>query len=281
VPRGRKALKDKALRLALGLCVFALVGLAMAGREPCLAQEETELAKKVQNPVSDLISVPFQHNFNFGVGPGDDLQYILNIQPVVPFRLPEDWNLITRTILPLVYQPEVAPGVGDEFGLGDIQMSLFFSPAKPGAVIWGIGPVLQFPTATEEVLGTGKWGIGPTAVGLMIRGPWVVGGLINNLWSFASEGNREDVNQMLIQPFLNYNFPGGWFLTSSPIITANWEADSNDRWTVPVGGGVGKVHRIGNLPVNLQLAGFYNVERPDNGPDWSLRFQFALLFPKR
>jgi hypothetical protein len=262
------------------MCVL-LIALAMAGTVPYLAQEETELAKKTQNPVSDLISVPFQSNFNFGVGPDDDLLYILNIQPVMPFRLTEDWNLITRTILPLIYQPELAPGVGETFGLGDLQTSLFFSPAKPSEIIWGIGPVLQFPTATDDVLGTGKWGIGATAVGLTIQGPWVVGALINNLWSFAGEGSRDDVNQMLIQPFPNYNFPGGWFLTSSPIITADWEADSDDRWTVPIGGGVGKIHRIGRLPVNLQLAGFYNVERPENGPDWTLRFQIALLFPKR
>ena len=128
------------------------------------AQDDTELAKKTQNPVADLISVPFQNNVNFGVGPDDDVQYILNIQPVIPFKLTEDWNLISRTIVPLIYQPELAPGVGEVFGLGDIQQSLFLSPGKPGKLIWGVGPILQFPTATDDSLGQGKWGAGPTAV---------------------------------------------------------------------------------------------------------------------
>ena len=265
---------------AVRTCVLALAVLATASLTPGLAKEETELAKKTQNPVSDLISVPFQSNFNFGVGPDDDLQYVLNIQPVVPFTLTEEWNLITRTIIPLIDQPELAPGFGDEFGLGDIQMSLFFSPAKPGAFIWGLGPVFQFPTATDESLGTEKWAAGPTAVALTIQGPWVVGVLVNNIWSFAGDDDRDDVNQMLLQYFINYNLPGGWYLTSSPIITANWEANSDNRWTVPIGGGIGKIHRIGKLPVNLQLAAFYNVETPDGGPEWQLRFQFAFLFPR-
>ena len=157
--------------------------------------------------MADLISVPFQNNINFGVGPDDDVQYILNIQPVIPFKLTEDWNLISRTIVPLIYQPELAPGVGDVFGLGDIQQSLFLSPAKPGKLIWGVGPILQFPTATDDSLGQGKWGAGPTAVALTVHGPWVLGALINNVWSFAGDSDRKDVNQMLIQPFVNYNLP--------------------------------------------------------------------------
>ena len=265
---------------AVRTCVLALAVLATASLTPGLAQEETELAKKTQNPVSDLISVPLQSNFNFGVGPDDDLQYVLNIQPVVPFTLTEEWNLITRTIIPLIDQPELAPGFGDEFGLGDIQMSLFFSPAKPGAFIWGLGPVFQFPTATDQSLGSEKWAAGPTAVALTIQGPWVIGALENNIWSFAGDDGRADVNQMLLQYFINYNLPGGWYLTSSPIVTANWEGNSDNRWTVPIGGGIGKIHRIGKLPVNLQLAAFYNVETPDGGPEWQLRFQFAFLFPR-
>ena len=171
------------------------------------AEDDDELAKKTQNPVADLISVPFQNNINFGVGPDDDVQYILNIQPVIPFKLTEDWNLISRTIMPLIYQPELAPGVGDVFGLGDIQQSLFLSPAKPGKLIWGVGPILQFPSATDDSLGQGKWGAGPSAVALTVHGPWVLGALINNVWSFAGDSDRKDVNQMLLQPFVNYNLP--------------------------------------------------------------------------
>ena len=152
VNRGQPSLvKSRGLGFALLLLVACVPGLAEA-------QDDAELAKKTQNPVADLISVPFQNNVNFGVGPNDDVQYILNIQPVIPFRLTEDWNLISRTIVPLIYQPELAPGVGEVFGLGDIQQSLFLSPAKPGKLIWGVGPILQFPTATDDSLGQGKWG---------------------------------------------------------------------------------------------------------------------------
>jgi len=243
-------------------------------------QDDTELAKKAQNPVADMISVPFQSNINFGVGPKDDVQYILNIQPVIPFHLTDEWNLISRTIMPLIYQPELAPGIGEVFGLGDIQQSLFLSPAKPGTLIWGVGPIFQFPSATDDALGHGKWGAGPTAVGLMIQGPWLFGALINNVWSFAGDSDRPDVNQMLIQPFVNYNFPGGWYVGSLPIITANWEADSDNRWTVPLGASVGKILRIGKLPVNTQVGAYYNVVRPDDAAEWQLRVQIQLLFPK-
>jgi hypothetical protein len=239
-----------------------------------------DLAKASQNPVSDLISLPLQNNTNFGVGPGDDVQNILNIQPVVPVSLSENWNLITRTIAPVIYQPELVPGTGSEFGLGDINTTLFLSPAKPGKLIWGLGPVFSFPTATEDVLGTDKWSAGPSAVALTIQGPWVVGGLASNLWSFAGDDDRPDVNQFLFQYFINYNLPKGWYVSSAPIITANWEADSGNQWTVPFGGGFGKIFRIGKQPMNAQVQAFYNVEKPDNGPDWTLRLQLQFLFPK-
>lgn len=261
--------------LAVSTAVLALVAVSAA--QPA---SEEDLAKETQNPVSDLISVPFESNFNFGVGPNDDLQYILNVQPVLPFRLSEDWNLITRTIIPLIDQPELGPGVGDVFGLGDIQLSQFLSPAKSGALIWGIGPIVQFPTATDDALGSDKWSAGPTAAALTIRGPWVAGALVNHLWSFAGDDDRADVNQTLIQPIVNYNLPGGWFLTSVPYITANWETDGDDRWTVPIGIGVGKVHRFGTQPVSLQLTPYYNVVRPDDAAEWTLQFRINLLFPK-
>lgn len=261
--------------LAVSTAVLALVAVSAA--QPA---SEEDLAKETQNPVSDLISVPFESNFNFGVGPNDDLQYILYVQPVVPFRLSEDWNLITRTIIPLIDQPELGPGVGDVFGLGDIQLSQFLSPAKSGALIWGIGPIFQFPTATDDALGSDKWSAGPTAAALTIRGPWVAGALVNHLWSLAGDDDRADVNQTLIQPIVNYNLPGGWFLSSVPYITANWETDGDDRWTVPIGIGVGKVHRFGTQPVSLQLTPYYNVVRPDDAAEWTLQFRINLLFPK-
>ena len=239
-----------------------------------------DLAKAAQNPIANMISLPLQNNINFGVGPGDDVQNVLNIQPVIPVKLSENWGLITRTIAPVIYQPELVPGTGSEFGLGDINTTLFLSPAKPGKILWGAGPVLSFPTSTDAVLGSEQWSAGPSVVVLTIRGPWVVGALANNLWSYAGDDDRQDVNQFLFQYFINYNLPHGWYISSAPIITANWEADSDNTWTVPFGGGVGKVFRIGKQPMNAQVQAFYNAMRPDNGPDWTLRLQLQFLFPK-
>ena len=244
------------------------------------SETEGDLAKKTQNPISSLISIPFQNNFNFGVGPNDDLQYFLNIQPVIPVRISENWNLINRLIVPILYQPELAPGVGDEFGLSDIQYQGFFSPANPGKIIWGVGPVIQIPSATDDVLGTEKWSAGPAFVALTIAGPWVIGGLVNNIWSFAGEDKRDDVNQMLIQPFVNYNFSKGWYLTSSPVVTANWEADTDNTWTIPLGGGAGKVFKLGSQPINASVQSYYNVEHPFEAAEWQLRVQIQFLFPK-
>lgn len=242
---------------------------------------EDELRKAAQNPMADLISFPIQNNTNFGYGPLDKTQNITNIQPVIPFRLNEDWLLISRTIAPLVYQPELYDGQGSKFGLGDISQSLFLGPTKPGSLIWGAGAVFLLPTATDGRLGTKKWSAGPAVVGLTMRGPWVLGALLQNVWSFAGDGDRADVNLMTLQYFINYNLPDGWYLTSSPINTANWEADSGNRWTIPLGGGVGRLFRIGKLPVNAQAQAFYNVEKPDNlGPDWTLRLQVQILLPK-
>ncbi len=244
-------------------------------------ESETELAKKTQNPVSDLISVPFQSNFYFNAGAKEQAIYVLNVQPVVPIRLTEDWNLITRTIIPIINQPSLFPRMESAFGLGDINPTLFLSPAKPGALVWGVGPTFTLPTASEDLLGSGKWSAGPAAVALLMQGPWVVGALANQQWSFAdSGGGHKHVSQLLIQPFVNYNLPQGWYLTSSPIITANWEAESKNHWTVPVGGGVGKLLKLGPLPVNVNLAAFANVARPSWAPDWQLRFQIQFLFPK-
>lgn len=247
---------------------------------PVRAQDDSELAKKTQNPVAELISVPLENNFQFGVGPQDDVQYILNIQPVVPFRLTDHWNLISRTILPVIKQPELVPGSGQTFGLGDIQQSFFLSPAKPGALIWGAGVTLQLPTATDDVLGQGKWGAGPTFGALTIRGPWVIGAIINNVWSFAGDEDRKAVNRMFLQPFVNYNFRGGSYVNLVPKITADWEAHGSERWTVPIGGGVGKILRIGALPLDVQVGAYYNVVRPDNGPKWELRAQAQFIFPR-
>ena len=246
--------------------------------------ETAELARAVQNPVADLISLPFQNNTNFDFGPRERTQNVVNIQPVVPLDLNEEWLLITRAILPVVSQPSLFPGDGGrENGLGDSTVSAFFSPKDRdrwlGNWLWGAGPVVLMPTSTDDRLGPGEWGAGPSMVFLTMPGRWVIGSLFSQVWSFTDDGGSDEVSLFTWQPFVNYNLDRGWYLTSSPLITANWEGD--DTWTVPVGGGAGRIVRMGRLPVNLSLAAFYNVVEPDDiGPQWSLRFNFQLLFPR-
>ena len=232
------------------------------------------------NPVSKMMKVPFQNDFDFDVGPNKVTQYTLNIEPIVPFTLNEDWNLITRTVIPIISQPSAGSGMAGMAGLGDINPSIFLSPAAKGRhQFWGIGPTFTFPTGTSPQLTSGQWSLGPSVVYLATPGPWMIGAFANQQWSVGGWSDR-NVNSTYIQPMLIYHLPKGWYLTSIPVITANWEADSGNRWTVPVGGGAGKIVKLGRLPLNLQLQVFYNVERPDNGPDWQLRFQILLLFPK-
>jgi hypothetical protein len=247
------------------------------------AQSTEELAKETQNPVANLISVPFQNNFNFNSGAKDATVWVLNVQPVIPIPLTENWNLITRTIMPIINQPPLfsAPQT-DAFGIGDINPTLFFSPAaKSEGFIWGVGPTMTFPTASDKALGSGKFSMGPAAVGLYMGGPWVVGALANQQWSFAG-WSHTDVNALLIQPFVNYNLKDGWYLVTAPIITGNFATSADKHWTVPVGGGGGKLWRVGKvgLPINTQLQAFYNAETPEFGPDWQLRAQVQFLFPR-
>jgi hypothetical protein len=190
--------------------------LALLPGGAAVAQDHTELAKKAQNPVADLISVPFQNNWNFGTGPREKPVYVLNIQPVIPIGLTPEWNLITRIVTPIINQPSLSAGTNGATGLGDINPSFFLSPAKPGEVIWGVGPTFTLPTASDRRLGSGNFSMGPTGVALSIQGPWVFGVLINNQWSVGGWG-EEKVNQMLLQPFVNYNLPDGWYLTSVPV----------------------------------------------------------------
>ncbi len=242
--------------------------------------EDPDLAKASQNPVGSLISVPFENNSNFNVGPENAYTNVLNVKPVYPLSLSQDWNLINRAIVPIIYQDERFPGEGSEFGLGDISYQGFLSPAKPGKFIWGVGPTLVIPSGTDRRLTSDKWSLGPSVVGLTMPGHWVIGALAQNAWSVGGPDGAADVNQFLFQYFLNYNMAGGWYLTSAPTITANWEADSDDRWTVPFGAGIGRVFNIGRQPVNMKLAGYYNVEKPDGAGDWTLQLSLTFLFPR-
>jgi hypothetical protein len=259
------------------LCIF----VAIHHSAPANAEDSPEIAKQAQNPIASLISVPFQNNATFGVGENSRVQDSLLIEPVVPFRLTSDWNLITRTIVPLIDQPTLAPGLGNVSGLGDVQLSLYMSPAKPfGGLIWGLGPSFSFATASDRSLGTGKNSAGLSTALLTIQGPWLVGVLITDVASIGGQDDRKSVHQFLMQPFVDYNFSHGWYLASSPIITADWKATSGNKWTVPVGGGGGKILHIGRQAVNAYVQAFDDVVRPHEGGTWTLRLQVQLLFPK-
>ncbi len=256
---------------------------AATDQKPAAAESDEDrtaaLAKAAQNPVANLISFPLQNNTAFGIGPYERAQNVLNIQPVIPFHITEKWNLITRTILPVVWQPNDQPTQG-WFGFGDLNPSLFLSPAKPGKLIWGIGPAFVFPTATAEQLGQGKFSLGPSVVVLSTPGHWVMGALINNVWSVAGPHERAVVNQMLLQWFVNYNMKKGWYLSTSPIITADWRAPSGNQAVVPFGGGMGRIMKLGFQPVNI-LGQFYgNAVHPAGASPWGMRLQIQFLFPK-
>lgn len=268
----------RGMRLAAASCCAAVFWAAAPAHAELSAEE---LAKIAQNPVGNLISVPFQNNSNLNYGPEQRTQNVLNIQPVIPIEVDKDWNVITRTILPVISQPALGFGEGRTNGIGDLQFSAFLSPANPGHWIWGVGAIVQAPTHDHD-LGNGHWGLGPTFVVLHLeRGdPWVYGMLVNNLWSAGAGGGSPSYSNGLVQPFVNYNFPGGTYLTSSPILTVDWKADGGNRWTVPLGGGIGHIFHFGRLPVNTQIGAYWNAARPDNAASWQLRAQVQLMFPK-
>lgn len=246
------------------------------------AQDSTsDLAKKSQNPIADLISLPFQYNAYFETGPKAKTQEVLVVQPVIPFGMNDDWNFIARPIIPLLNQPPLTDAQNRNHGLGNVQFQGFFSPKdKVGDWIIGFGPYLEFPTNSgpDNRFGSDNWSAGPAFVGLKMDGPWVYGSLINHLWSYA--GDDPEVNITAFQPFINYNMADGWYLNTAPMISANWSAVSSQQWTVPVGGGIGKIFRIGKQPVNASLSAYHNTQAPRNGADWQLQFQIQFLFPK-
>lgn len=264
------------------LAGWALALLLAAASAHAEELSNTELAKLAQNPVGNLISVPFQNNTNFNVGQYHGTQNILNIQPVVPIGINEQWTVITRTIMPVISNPPLSPTIGGVGGLGDLQFTAFLSPANPGHLVWGAGPIVQVPTHTAPILGNDNLGLGPSAVLLHLAhgDPWVYGALINNVWSVGTNPYAPAYSNGLLQPFVNYNFGDGFYLVSSPIITMSWLAPANQQLTLPLGGGVGKIFHLGKLPINAQLSAYYNVVRPDFAPDWQLRAQLQFMFPK-
>ncbi len=261
--------------------VAGVVGGLLLLSSVARAQEEktdaSALAKQTQNPVADLVSIPFQFNFNSGGGLNDGTLFNLNIQPVIPITLNANWKLIARTIIPFVSTPD--PSGGQQGGIGDIQFQTYLTPAHAGKLIWGFGPLFSVPAATNPLIRTGSWAVGPAAVLLTMPGHWVIGGLLNQLWTFADNGGDPDVNQFVFQPFINYNFGVGWAISTAPLITANWNAPSGQQWTVPLGLGITKTTVFNRRPMNVGLQYFHNVVHPDTGPSDQVRIVIALLYP--
>ena len=260
--------------LLLPACASPAVNTMSAAQSLQRPSETEALATEARNPVADLFMFPMKYEGNSGYGPDAELQSVFTLQPVVPFNLDENWNLITRTVFPFYYQPQV--GDSHLFGTGEATFTAWFSPAKTRGFLWGVGPALMVPTASNAKLGSREWGGGASLVALAVTDKWVVGGLTNNVWSFESG----DWNRFLLQPIASYNLSRGWYVVSTPILTADWEAPAGEQWVIPIGAGVGRVVKPGLIPLDLSAHYYYNVEHPTFGADWQLRVQLNLIFPK-
>jgi hypothetical protein len=271
---------DRGPRTAVLALAGVLFATAARAQQPAAAEQDTaELAKQLSNPVASLVSVPFQFNWEQNVGPSDLTRFILNVQPVMPFSVNEDVNLIVRIIAPLISQPPLVVDGEPTFGIGDLTTSFFVSPTKSKRMIWGAGPVFVLPSTSEPTLGSGKWSAGPTLVALKQAGPWTVGALWNQVWSFSGDATRADVNQMFLQPFVSYQATQTVTLTAQSETSANWKVD-DDRWTVPINVVVSKLSSFGTFPASYQLGfGAFPVH-PEIGPSWKIRAAIVILLPR-
>jgi hypothetical protein len=269
------------IAILMFLSLFELSGPVQAESTSAAEKgENAELAQELSNPLADLMSIPFQMNYDRGIGPRDDgWKLQTNIQPVIPFHLDENWNLISRTIIPVIYQDDILPSAGSQFGLGDINLTLFFSPKKPSAgVTWGIGPVLLLPTATDDLLGAEKWGAGPAVVALTVRGPWTIGFLANHVWSYGGDSDRQDISNTFLQPFAAYTWPSAWTVSVQSESSYNWKTE---KWSIPINAAVSKLTRWGKLPVSLQAGVGYWAESTETGPEgFRFRLQTTFVLPK-
>ena len=277
-PKTRHWLGASLLVAALAL-VAPAAALAQQAAPPPPAEDEATLAKKLSNPVSDLVSVPFQLNWDQGVGPNDQTRFLLNVQPVMPFSINKNWNLVGRVIVPILSQPPLFDGASPASGIGDVLASAFFTPTT-GGLIWGVGPVMSLPSTTQPTLGTEKWAAGPTALVLKQSGPWTVGALWNQVWSFAGNSDRMDVSQMYLQPFLSRTGKNLVTVGVSSEASANWKAEDH-KWTVPIIFSLSKLSSFGPFPASYQVGVGVYVAKPDLGPSWKLRTGMTILLPRK
>jgi hypothetical protein len=275
----------------LSIIMIFTFSVSSYGDEP---MSNTEIAKASQNPITMIYSLPIQNNTYFGLGDSDEVKNIANFQPVIPMDLTDDWDIVWRMIMPVVTTPGFPKSFNQDgavtafrdatTALGDTTLSAFLAPKKSGKFIWGAGAILYIPTASDDILKTKQWGAGPSFVGLRIDDKWTYGALIMNVWSFGVDSNigGKKIDFLQFQPFVNYNMGKGWFLTTVPFITAKWEEDSKNRWTLPVGGGIGKGFKINSLPISATAQAYYNVITPETmGETWQLRLQAQIFFPRK
>jgi hypothetical protein len=258
-------------------------GLQSSARTAEAGPSADEKAKDAaQNPLANTISIPYQNETYFNVGPEKRAENALIIEPVIPFKLNANWNLITRTITPIIRVPGVSPNEGSVAGLGNMEPQFYFSPVRPalGKIIWGIGPQLWLPTATDDRLGVNKFGGGPASVVVTSRGHFLLGALINNVWTGQNKEHQR-VNEFTLNPFVFYNFQKGWYLLSSPIMTSDWTARPGQKWTVPVGGGAGRIFKVGVQPINARVQFWNDVMQPTGGPSWTMQAQVQFLFIRK
>lgn len=242
------------------------------------ADEQTYWAQKAQNPMAEVMKLPIENRFDTGYGYKDALNYRLSFQPSMVSEISKDWNMVNRFDVPFMYQPGRTPGEKDSWGLGDITYESFYGPSKARNFFWGLGPTFQIPTATDPQLGTKKWSAGIAGTGSIVKGPIVAGVRVNQLWSFAGKDDRPDVNQMAFEYFIYANLGSGWWIGTSPVNMANWEAPSDQTWTIPLGGGFGKM--VGSrVPLNLKVEAYGYADAPDNYADWSVLFGLEYLIP--
>ena len=274
-------MKTKLLATLIGGLLFIVHGAsALAATD-----QQANLSQQANNPIANMISVPLQYSGNFNIGPHDRNQHVFTIQPVIPFELSEDWLLVTRWVLPIIDQPDISDNSDSTFGIGDLNPALFFSPSSkltglPKEFMFGFGPNFSVPTSSDSDLGSNKWGIGPTVLGVYSKDKLQVGALTSNTWSLGDGG--DEINAFLFEPWIGYNITDEWYVLSDMVITADWNAPSSERWVVPVGGGFGKTFEIGKQAMNSNLQAYVNVgnSADEAGPDWNLVFTLQFLFPK-